>query len=226
MTNPFKFAIQLMLLALALVAAPSVAHATPVLQVYIEGATYNTETETWDFESTDGTAEIVILAALDPGETLSDVNLVVAYGSENTGAELSLMADGGTELASTSGSDSTPDGLSAHGIYGAGTSYVEFSLGDFSGDAGDTAWNTTDGDGQTNGDVRAYSLGISGIEGTIHLDAYGTNDSGKVKFAPYSHDGAITAVPELSARGAAPAGTLLLGLLLLVASRRRQQLAL
>jgi hypothetical protein len=108
--------------------APSLAHATPVLQVYMEGSTYNTDTESWEFTSGDGTADVQILVKLNDGQTLSDVTLYVAYDSSNAGANVTLTDEGGSAVSSTSGTG-TPDALSSHGIYNGGVSYVAFDLG-------------------------------------------------------------------------------------------------
>lgn len=217
------------LIAAIVLVIPALAHATPVLQVWMPGATYNDATESWDFTPADGTAIVVVMAALPAGEALTDVTLAVAYDSSNQNPNITLLDDMTAPVSGISGSGGVPAGLSPHGVYGAGTSYVLFDLGSFTGD-GDVIWNTVDGTGQTEGDLRAYQLTIAGITGTIHLDAFGTNEKGQTKFAPYSHDGDIigpppsstTDVPELSGNGAAPAGALLLGLGLLFAARRRQ----
>lgn len=206
---------------LIVLGAPTLAHATPVLQVYMEGSSYNTDTESWELTSTDGTANVQVLVTLDEGETLSDVVLYVAFDSANTGASVSLIDEGGASVSSTTGTG-TPSSLSSHGIYGSDSTYVAFDLGDFTVTT-DVVCNMTDGDGCTSGDARTYALTFTGITGSVHLDASGVNDKGRIKFAPYSHDAdVVTSVPELSASGVAPAAALLSGALVLISTRRRE----
>jgi len=229
--------------------------AIPILQLYIEGATYDDVTDTWVSTST-SPVRLWAIGNVD-GEggmgTITDVQLAIAYASgldpaftltpSTTGGYLSFT-DPSTPSAPTAGptGDGTQpqlnDGsdLPAHGIYGSGTEWQQFELGDFSltdseiEDFNDDPAPTASG--STEGQINVYEVSVSGVdEGTVfHFDLFnhvvGGND-GKYVFAPFSHDaegggdngggGGGGAIPE-------PASVLvwgLLGLLGAVVARRR-----
>ena len=128
---------------------------TPVLQLYIEGATYDTDSESWvlaDPES--GSARLWAIGNVEgPGGQgpILDVHLAVAYPEPEDGPvtvtlNLSTTGDYGefddpslspvpTFLQTvTDGSiprlnDGSP--LPSHGVYGPGIDWQEFALGDF-----------------------------------------------------------------------------------------------
>ena len=191
--------------------------AVPVLQVYVEGATYDATTETWvgDFDA-GGTVRLWTIGNVDGNGgkgTIYDVKLAVAYSSAdtptislvssttggfggftdpslaNTATFLQTVTDGSTPLLGDGSS------LASHGIYGAGTSWQEFGLGDFSKtDAlgGDfiTALPSPPSGGY---DINVYEVTVTGT-GLVHFDLYNHTESatsGQVKywFAPFSHDG-------------------------------------
>lgn len=112
--------------------------------------------------------------------------------------------------------------LPSHSIYGPGTSFLEWDLGDFTeidspiGDYSDAFPTSFPSMGQVN----VYTVSVTGYT-EVHFDAYdsillGANQMMHAKFVPPSHD-AGTAVPE-------PGGLLLFSVGLLVvgrATRRR-----
>src|SRR5687768_17379101 len=78
-------------LAAVWVAAPSTALAVPVLQIYVEGATYDSTSETWVLDTTGtgdgGTARVWVIGNVDGAGgqgTISDVTLVVSYDHTDT----------------------------------------------------------------------------------------------------------------------------------------------
>ncbi|RME34270.1 MAG: PEP-CTERM sorting domain-containing protein [Gammaproteobacteria bacterium] len=148
-----------LLLLPLLLAFSAVAGAVPILQLYVEGATYDTDHESWVF-STDGSAPIrlwVIGNVEGPGGkgTIVDVKLSVVYpdplpGDGGAGVDITLapsttggfggFTDPSTPLApihtQTNESGDLPqlgDGssLAPHGVYGDGWEWQEFALGDF-----------------------------------------------------------------------------------------------
>ncbi len=232
-------------------ALPTIAQAEPILQLYVEGGSYDADTQTWVVSTAQGQSTTVWVIGNVGGNggqgTISDVNLAVAYDHGTTTPAITLTStttgsssfvDNSTSAAATltqtvtNGSAPTlanGASLAGHGIYGAGTDWQEFSLGNFTlrdSPIADfqNAFPTTNG--ALVGQINAYDITFSGT-GTFHLDAYGAIRNGRqVRFAPFSHDAEITsthAVPELA--GGATGGSalaLLLGSVMLVGTRRRR----
>lgn len=199
---------------------PAVSHAIPVLQLYIEGSTYDASTETWETTSSDFT--LWVLGNVGASGTILDVKLSAAYDDTETGTITItpttatpgiLPAPGdpsisGAVTASSSGDGNAPlmgDGspLPSHGIFGPGTAWQSWALGDFNltdSPIGDfTTGGCPDDAGCTYpsmGQINAYNVSITGYTG-VHFDAFdhiGSEDHFKYKFAPFSHDAAM--VPE------------------------------
>lgn len=201
----------------------SSAQAIPELQIYIEGGVYDSVSETWVLAPT-GPLDTVRLWTIGnvsgPGSagTIEDVKLAIAYDSGLTptftltsgttdgfGGWIDPTTPGAPTLLQTVTDGSRPvlgDGspLPWHGIFGAGTDWQEFSLGDFTettsslADVIDTFPLDPAGLG---GQVNVYELTLSGTpDGSVlHFDLYNSIlASGHAKFAPFSHDGA-TVVP-------------------------------
>src|SRR5438045_1413738 len=61
--------------------APIPAHAIPELQLYAEGATYDSATETWVVNASSGTVRLWTIGDVDAKGTISSVKLSVAYAS-------------------------------------------------------------------------------------------------------------------------------------------------
>jgi hypothetical protein len=223
-------AIGVAVLAVALLAMGRPAYAIPALQVYIEGSTYDTATDTWVIGSSDFT--LWVLGDIGSYGTISDVKLAAAYSTGESGSisltptTASGITDPSTPSVPTlsgSGTGTAPltgdgDPLPSHGIYGAGTSWFEFLLGDFSltdSPIGDYTNGGCPSDPSctypSTGQINAYDVSITGFT-WVHFDAYdhieGANHT-KYVFAPFSHDGeTTTTAPE-------PPTVVLLGLGLL-----------
>lgn len=196
-------------------ALPVAAHAIPALQVYLEGATYDDATDTWVLTSSDP-LKLWVIGDVEGAGPISDVKLSIAYlstlsptftlTSGTTGGYggytdpstpsdpvfSKTVTDGSAPLLSD-GSD-----LPTHGIYGAGTSWTEYMLGNFTlldSPVCDFSTPLPDGGTCTNdGQINVYTFAVSGVaEGsTFHFDVYDSIVAGNhVQYinAPFSHDG-------------------------------------
>jgi len=202
------------------------AQAIPILQLYVEGGTYDNSSgeETWVVTNTGGAFRIWAIGnTAGPGGagSILDVKLSVVYdsafddredfgisitGSEiNTGDYLgwvdnapadpalggaTIVSDGSTPLLG----DGTP--LPKHGEYGAGKSWREFELGDFT----ETLDSIADFIGSfptsptIGGQINVYDVVVTGLlEGeSVHFDLYNhymSDSATKFVNAPFSHDG-------------------------------------
>jgi len=214
-------------LSLIFVFTVSTASAEPLLQVYIEGATYD-GSETWVTSQNPFTLWVMGNVSGNGGKgTISNVFLSAAYPDGETGTinfnptQTSLVTDpsipdtpnnplygpltiNDTYYLSPPTSDGSP--LQTHGIYGEGVSWTRWEIGNFSltdSPIGDLI-NSYPPSAWTNnaGQINAYTVSITGYS-WVHFDAFDTYDTDKQTFAPFSHDGEYV-VPE-------PATMLLLG---------------
>lgn len=220
-----KTATLALLVTVGLAGMASTALAIPVLQLYIDGATYDSVTETWVITTTDP-FDLWVIGDVDKFGTIYDVKLSAAVSTSEIGGSITLaptttsvLTDPSTPSAPTptanfpSADGAIPqqgDGTSLppHGIYQDGTSFFEWDLGDFTltdSPIGDFI-DTFPIEFPDNGQINVYTVTVSGFT-QVHFDAYdhvitGGNHA-KLVFAPFSHD-AEASVPE-------PATLLLLG---------------
>jgi hypothetical protein len=171
------------------------APAVPILQLYIEGATYDTASETWvaDFSSGDTLRLWTIgnVAGSGGKGTIFDVNLAIAYAISDTPTISIVQSTTGGYMGFTDPSlanaatfsqmvtdgsiplmgDGTP--LSSHGVYGASTAWSEYSLGDFSRtDAmGGDFINALPSPPSGGYDINVYNITITGTD-IVHFDLY------------------------------------------------------
>jgi hypothetical protein len=194
----------------------STAQAIPTLQLYMEGATYDNGSETWTL-STSGTFKLWVIGQ----GGVYDVKLAAAYTTGEAGAITLTPTTASTLYLPSLTSDlTTPiapifngfkaDGttpvmgsgapLPTHGIYGLGTSWAEWLLGDFLATSDKVADMTANPLNWKNGQLNAYDVTTTGFS-SIHFDAYGrtvlTNDKCKYKDvkAPFSHNAEASTIP-------------------------------
>ncbi len=218
-----------MLLIITVAAVPAVA--IPTLQLYIEGATYDTTEETWVI--TQPSFTLWVIGNVEQFGIISDVKLAAAVKSAQSGSisltptTTSLLTDPSIPPDPTPTSNfPSPDGavpklsdgrdLLTHGIYGQGVKFFEWKLGDFT--LTDSPIGGFIGDFPTEfpkkGQINAYLVTVSGFS-WVHFDAYGTKggNPGPV-FAPFSHDALYTPEPH-------SLWLLMAGVLLLARRRKR-----
>lgn len=200
---------------------PAVATAIPHLQLYIDGAVYDTVSETWqhpEFEY-----ELWVIATNHSAATIENLNLVVAVRPGETGTISISDEEGGYTLGDKfQGAYPTlANGkeLGGHGIYPQNDFYL-VSLGNATLQPGfyyDYNQNySTDPEGAfTYGTILKYWVSVDQtVENHsytwVHFDLFGQL-GGKSIFAPFSHDAEdglnglpVAPVPE-------PATMLLLG---------------
>jgi hypothetical protein len=194
------------------------ASAVPVLQLYIEGATYDTQEESWYVPST--TFRLWTIANLTgPGGTqglpITNVRLAAVYDDPGTPVSITISPTtiGGNGAYNGFTDPSKPrvpvslrtvsDGsspliggnryLPPHGEFGSGRTWQEFALGDF-----------TTADSQIADFIHAFPTPSAGYSAQInaydvvvngsyaHFDLYGevVDARGRVSYinAPFSHD--------------------------------------
>lgn len=195
-----------------LVAFSAPSHAIPELQLYIEGSSYDADSDTWVSSGGSGTIRLWVIGNVDgPGShgSIFDVKLAAAFKTGEIGTitlapvTTSFLADpstpGGPVFNNSVGANGTSplmsDGgaLPSHGIYGAGTSFKQWGLGDFTlldspvGDFIDSYPSTFYAN---KGQINAYDVTITGYT-FVHFDAFNHYESRTHAIAvkaPFSHD--------------------------------------
>jgi hypothetical protein len=198
----------LLALTIGLMIAP-VADAVPDIQLFIDGATYDWNTQTWVATAT--SVDLYVINANDVKDDIIVSMALAGYGEFDT-PDVTVDFDGtvyntwewgfapiDNALLPWQGSDDVPrHGIfptwfaEAHtGFYGT-TDFV----GDVQPDENNDYWDPSDGvPGSQPGEFKVFSVDVSGSFAAVHFDAYTVDGDGNlVKFAPFSHDASI--VPE------------------------------
>ena len=212
----------LCILAVFFLLLPSAALALPELQLYLEGGSYNTLTESWELSGVD-TARLWVIGDVGAKGNLYNVMLYAAY-AEQTGAvtiTLNPTTTGGYGgfvdpstpvgvggLSTETETGTTPPKLSGHGIYGAGVAWSGFELGNFTlkdSPIADFQNSLPSPEARKLGQINVYEVVVEGLlAGGLHFDITGyylKNKTQKDVFGPYSHDadaGFSVSVPESS----------------------------
>jgi len=193
-------------IALALALMASMAQAIPVLQIYVEGATYDPNTETWVTSQTD--FKLWVVGDVDAFGPISGTTLTASFfgfgGSITfTPATTMLITDPsvpGAPVLMTSGVGEHPV-LPPHGIFNDVTlnHWEDYAIGNMAltdspiGDYnGSPSWPASFPD---NGQVNVYDVHVEGWT-KVHFDAYGTTidtmDGKETTWrTPNSHDGQV-----------------------------------
>ena len=195
-----------------------VATAVPLLQLYVEGGEYDSVTETWVVEMQDDPIRVWVIGnTSSPQGPIFDVMLALAYDSPEDGIAPAFSISGaktdgyGGFIDPSQAADptyiqtvtdgSTPilhDGslLPSHGVYGEGTDWQEFSLGDL--DLIDSPLadfiDSFPAPGDIGAQINVYEIDIAGDIEWVHLDAYNHTASRTRVFVPFSHDSEV--IPE------------------------------
>jgi hypothetical protein len=186
----------------ALLVATTQVQAIPVLQLYVEGATYDYDHESWVFDPITSSSDPIRLWVIGnvsgPGSkgTIYDVKLAITYADVDTPVDISLTSsttggyNGFTDLSTPedpvfsqlNDSGDIPlmgDGapIATHGVYGDGWEWQEFLLGDF--DQSDSQIKDfiydapfADINDPLVGQINVYELSITGDVSDVHIDAY------------------------------------------------------
>ncbi len=221
---------KLILGVLILLGPTAGAFAEPALQLYLEGATYDSATETWTL-TTAGDFKLWVIAWTGNGRgAIEDVKLSAAYAAgqsptitlapgttEGLGSftdtstpgaptDWRTVTDGSTPLLS----DGTP--LPSHGVFGPDTWWQEWKLGDFTLADSPIAdfIGTFPSPGSHTGQINVYTVSVTGAL-TVQFDTYNHYAGAtNAKFAPFSHNasGSHTPVPAAAVLGLAGLATI------------------
>ncbi len=187
------------------------ANAVPLLQIYIEGATYDDDSETWITKESSFTLW-VIANTQGPGSKgeIRDIKLVATAVNQDmsdleiTGTTTDLVTDPSIaqnpELVQSGRGDHHT--LPKHGIFNEDSHWHEYVLGDMGlsdspiGDATKNGFPEYLAGIEQNAQINAYHVEKSPYT-TIHFDAYGYyGNKNKYTFVPFSHDGEAAAINE------------------------------
>ena len=180
----------------------SAASALPNLQLYIDGAGYDHDTETWLIES-ESQFDLYVVGAIPTGdEMLENVKLVISTDSETEPVGTVMingnsLPDDGWEF----GSPPFPPVFPPHGVFPAW--YFVFDMDDLQAIGGvgnavpDSAgefFDPSEGyldDESHLGEIRSFDIDVSGELTNLHFDACMIEEDGRIgRHAPFSHDAA------------------------------------
>jgi hypothetical protein len=207
----------LFLFLLTFLILTSATFAVPDIQLFIDGATYDWEDQSWVASSV-GSVNLYVISAND---AKSDIIVCLALGSSDDPNAMSVDF-GGTVIDPGDwvfGNPSLPpawspgNDLAPHSVYP--TNFAEIhtgayglgmSVGDVQPDTlnGGEYWDPTatpefpNAPANASGSWKMFTVNINGPVGSsLHFDAYTVNRDGSInQFAPFSHDATTNIVPE------------------------------
>jgi hypothetical protein len=190
------------------------AAAVPVLQLYIQGATYDPVEQSWYYPGHDFTLW-AIGNLTGPGGTgglaITNVRLAVVYDDPGTPVTITFTPTSGSYMGfsdpsvpaaptwlGTETDGSTPwivgnKYVPNHGEYGAGRTWQEFSLGDFTtpdSQLGNFVDSFPAPGGPLDAQINAYTVHVDGADAHFDLYAQYQTERGQIHHlvAPGSHD--------------------------------------
>jgi hypothetical protein len=193
------------------------AFAVPDIQIFIDGATYDWGDQTW-VATTTGAVDVYVISAND-----AKADIIVCLALGDTDDPSAMTVDFGGTVVNPGdwvyGNPALPPvwdpggDLAPHSIYPTNFAEIHtgpYGLGQMVGDVqpdtlnGGVYWDPTPtpefpgAPANRPGDWRMFTMDISGPVGSsVHIDAYTLNPDGSIdRFAPFSHDGTTTLVPE------------------------------
>lgn len=204
----------------ALLMSAAAAQAVPALQIYIEGAVYDPAEESWVLASGNAVRLWAIGNVSGPGGVgaINNVRLSIAYEAGSAPVSITLtpsttlgyggffdpsmpapaaflqtVTDGSAPLLSNGSA------LPSHGIYGPGTAWKEYLLGDFTladSPIADFISTFPSAPASGQGQINVYEVTVSGTA-EVHFDLYDSiASSNHARFAPFSHDGEGSPAPQ------------------------------
>ena len=207
-----------LLVIISLSFVPLMAQAIPILQLYVEGGSYDSSLETWVISSPN--FQLWVIGNISGGGgkgTISDVYLVASgYGSGSislTPTTTNLVTDPSTPGTLTGPFTSEgpakvpkapPEGVTGHDEYRFANDHTFFGIGDFTlndspiADFSGPTYPASGDFAANKGQINVYSVSVSGYD-EVHFDAYDTvvcGSKSKVVFAPFSHDSTGGVIPE------------------------------
>ena len=196
----------------------SSALAVPDLQLFIDGATYDWETETWRLASAGSIDLYVISANYEYTDVIVSMALTGFSELNPPGSGISVSGFGGPDIdewrygfgpIATIEEWNSNEDLPRHGVFPAwfaeahtGPYNFDDFVGDVQPDEGTQLgyWNpatNTGGNPVHPGHIEHFSLNINAPVGTgVFFDAYTLDGTAIDKFAPFSHNAGTTIVPE------------------------------
>lgn len=216
-----------------LVCVPLEVLAVPTLQLYLEGGFYDNTDQSWVIVGEGDPLRIWAIGNVaGPGGKgmISDVRMVMAFSAGlNPVVTLTPSIASGyggfwdpsepqAPVLMTSTPQNGPARVPSHSVYGAGTDWVEFSLGDFTLDdspVADFRESFPATPDKTGGQINVYEASFQGLSlgDVVHFDLHGMSD-GNFRIAPFSHDARfVVGSPEVGPEPVPEPGTLTLMLL-------------
>jgi len=192
------------LIVILILAMAPLAYAVPPLQLFISGATYDWNEQSWIV--TGNSFDLYVVSARNAKHDVM-VSLALASTDQPSDATINFA---GNDIGSSdwrfgyapidnaywrwNGGEDLP----RHGIYptwfteiNTGNYGLSSNVGDVQPDVYGNFWNPATGSGSApaDGEVKMFHVETGGVYSYVHFDAYTLNPDGSIdQFAPFSHD--------------------------------------